>query len=169
MSGPEVWESIITPERASKGDLKLTHRTNAANKKTFITHAEPVKKPLVVFLISQDALYPEAEQHAARFMDMRRAFLAPCGHGFNRIYFTADEWRGEGGGSLEEAYTKARRFIGRENERLVIQCWETTTQATRLRELPRHLLAMSGSFRDAFRALHDAFKEMDSEKKKDVR
>ena len=165
--GREVWNDLITAERAAKGDLRLTHHTNSFDGQTYITHAEPASTPLVSAFVREEALYPEAETHAARFLDMRRAFLAPSGHGFNRLYFSAEEWNGKGGGSLEEDYEMIQRFIGRGNESLVLLAAESRTTADRLSQIPRCYLAMLGEFRSAFRALHDAFQELDEERRKE--
>lgn len=164
--GREVWESLITEERAAKGDLKLTYHENTFQNRAYVTHAEPARISLVAFLVREDVLYPEAEQHAARHLDMRRAFLAPVGHGFNRLYFSAEEWGGTGGGSLEEDYQTVQRAIGRSNEHKVLLAAEATTNAERLRDIPDCYLAMIGEFRTAFRALHDALKELDGERRK---
>jgi hypothetical protein len=97
---------------------------------------------------------------------MRRAYLAPVAHGFNRLYFSADEERGSGAGSLAEDYQKVRRILGRANDQAVMYASEMHTDAARLRDLARHCVTMLGDIRAAFRALDDAFEELDTERSK---
>ena len=66
-------EDIITPERAAKGDLRLTRSEHNGR----ISHAEPRPRYVVDWLVGRGTLSEADRQYGVGLLELRHAFLSP--------------------------------------------------------------------------------------------